>query len=85
MRITSNIKVIHPPLSLPGFGGAAGGAMRAKMHAKLMILRYRDHTLRVVITSANLTKPVRAHHVHLTFRAPSSRGHDLTPRWPLFS
>jgi hypothetical protein len=37
--------------------------MRAKMHAKLMLLRYRDHTLRVVITSANLTKLVRARRV----------------------
>jgi hypothetical protein len=58
VRVTNNIRIIHPPLALPGF--AEAGGMRAKMHAKLMLLRYRDHTLRVVITSANLTKPVRA-------------------------
>ena len=56
MRISRNIRVIHPPLALPGFGG--GQAMRAKMHAKLMLLRYRDNTLRVVVTSANLAQPV---------------------------
>lgn len=55
VRISRNIRVIHPPLALPGFGG--GQAMRAKMHAKLMLLRYRDNTLRVVVTSANLAQP----------------------------
>jgi hypothetical protein len=63
VRITRNIRVIHPPLALPGFGGGGGGggeAMRAKMHAKLMLLRYRDDILRVVVTSANLAQPVPA-------------------------
>jgi hypothetical protein len=63
VRISRNIRVIHPPLALPGFGG--GQAMRAKMHAKLMLLRYRDNTLRVVVTSANLAQPVpRVLHTH---------------------
>ena len=73
MRISRNIRVIHPPLALPGFGG--GQAMRAKMHAKLMLLRYRDNTLRVVVTSANLAQPVpRAcyTHTHTHTRAPLS-------------
>ncbi len=36
------------------------------MHAKLMLLQYKDNTLRVVITSANLTQEVRssAHHTN---------------------